>query len=403
MILSSGAACDLSDPNHGFYRINSHDTDGYPVYTNFDATPPDSIYKLDPMVNGGPITINDPMGATVADVDADGELDLTVAFDATMIPLFRGNGTWELVDATVQPSPPATGLQSQPAFSWGTAFIDLDMDGRMDLITAHGDDVSSFFAQLMGSVSPTVLWNAGGTHLIDATTESGIDVVGNYRALVPMDLESDGDADFVVGGFGTPPVMLKNEIDTSASGAPGKGFSVSLAGTTSNHLGIGAIIEVVDSRVQPGARVMGGRATPTIVAPPQVFVGVGDIDIVQTVRITWPSGFVQEVADVSTSTHHLFTEPSLVTLTPSDRRASADGAAQIQVEVHPKHPDGTPDPAAVVDIEIKWGAATFLGPAVHNGGTTSRTLVAPLAPGTAVVEVTIDGTPLSVRPRVWWD
>ena len=57
----------------------------------------------------------------------------------------------------------------------------------------------------------------------------------------------------------------------------------------------------------------------------------------------------------------------------------------------------------MVTVAIDLGLGS-LEPAVNQGdGSWRAGLVAPTVPGTARLRVTIDGVPLGIRPRLWFD
>jgi hypothetical protein len=91
-------------------------------------------------------------------------------------------------------------------------------------------------------------------------------------------------------------------------------------------------------------------------------------------------------------------EPTLVTV--SAHAAAADGLTTIDVVVTPAKPDGSKlGPGATVTVDTTTG--TWQAPVIDMGdGTYHKTLVAPRLPGLAALTVGINGTPLTVYPRV---
>jgi hypothetical protein len=125
--------------------------------------------------------------------------------------------------------------------------------------------------------------------------------------------------------------------------------------------------------------------------------------MIETVRVTWPSGYVQEFHDLPSEGVHVFQEPPLVELEPGTRHLPADGNSLLTIRVRPHDIDGVPM-EATVEVDSIHGDAIFNGPvALLEDGSWERRLVAPSQAGSSVIQVTIDGVALTVRPRVWWD
>jgi hypothetical protein len=99
---------------------------------------------------------------------------------------------------------------------------------------------------------------------------------------------------------------------------------------------------------------------------------------------------------------HEISERPLFTITPKWRHLVAGGADVATVTVTPTDPDGAPRSAAVVTASVKAGTGT-LGPATKEGEATVFRVTPAAEPGTMVVELAIDGVPVGVRPRLFWD
>ncbi|MEZ4269731.1 MAG: CRTAC1 family protein [Myxococcota bacterium] len=383
-------------PYQGIYQRTTVNSDGWPAFEGVATLPPEA----NALMLGSA-----PMGAAVADANGDGFWDMAVTLDP-LHGLYGGRPTWPMVDVTASSGIGACGRMETPetraifeAFvPWGVAWLDLDRDGRDDLVFTHGPDPGAnphgMFPQPV-----TAHWNAGDFRFREMSQQIGLDAVGEWRGLVVDDLEGDGDPDLFVGGIGRLPWLLRNDVAT-----PHKGFALRLRGTTSNHLGIGAIVEVeVAGQGQPQRHVMGAVGNPVAVARPLLFIGLGAAEKADKVRIRWPSGTVQEVAGLASGQLHTVEEPATIVIEPAGRHLPAGGAQPAVVRAFARAADGSIRPDAVVEIRVAYGPGSFAGPAVASAGGYERSLVAPAGPGSTVVEVLIDGKPLAVRPRVFWD
>ena len=134
-----------------------------------------------------------------------------------------------------------------------------------------------------------------------------------------------------------------------------------------------------------------------------MFVGLGRETSAERVEITWPSGTVQELHDVAAGGVRDVAEPPVLTIDPPGRHLPADGHAQAQVRITPRRRDGTIADATRVEVRVAAGSTVEVTTPVRDAQGWIVTLTAPAAPGSTVVEVRIDGTPVLVRPRLWWD
>ena len=402
----AGHNCSDAAPMEGFYQYSLDEETGYPRFSPFDPTPVESVYKRDPFVSYGPITKQSPMGAAIADFHHDGQSDLAGAlFDYYAI--MEATARWPFVDRTeavgVLPPPgllPGAGASPKHTIPWGMAPVDVDLDGFTDLIVAHGDDHSSYLesGHAVGDHRTVVLRNLGGFAFEEIADEVGLGKWGNWRALSIGDLNRDGRADVIVGGVGLLPHVYLNAIET-----PHHGFGIELRGTSSNHLGIGAKVEVIATGVPPQTQIMGNAFSPLITSEPILFFGTGLAENVDQLRVTWPSGHVQELHDLKASGVHRIEEPPIIALDPITRHAPADGKSTVEVRVWPRNASGEVI-SGEVTIDTLVGQAAFAGVAeVQADGSWVRTLVAPTEVGSSVIVATIDGVAIQVRPRIRWD
>ncbi|MGH7298621.1 MAG: invasin domain 3-containing protein, partial [Polyangiaceae bacterium] len=117
-----------------------------------------------------------------------------------------------------------------------------------------------------------------------------------------------------------------------------------------------------------------------------------------TIDVRWPSGFASHVSAAPADQIVTLVEPHMVAVTP--RVAPADGTTTVKVTITPAKADGTPlGPGASVTVDATAG--TWQAPVVDVGdGSYTRTLVAPASPALAVVRVGVNGSPITVYPRV---
>ncbi|MDB4930318.1 MAG: bepA 1 [Myxococcaceae bacterium] len=377
------------EPQPGmFFRPAARDGAGYPRFAAFDPVRADE-----------PLTASTPMGAAAGDVDGDGLFDLVVSLDPRLT-LLTGLAGWRMP----QRPDAFTRVCSDGGASmipWAMAFLDLDLDGRLDLVTTHGDDASSFADadRHIGPQRVTAQWNAGALRFLDFTDASGLGRRGNWRSLTVGDLDADGAPDLVVGGNGELPRVYRNAVDNGHHG-----FALRLRGSTSNHLGAGARVEVYPTETSaPQHYLAGGVGSPYVSSEPLVFAAIGERTAAARVEVRWPSGTVQRLENVAGGTLHEVVEPPLWAIEPPGRHLPADGRSEARVRVTPRRPDGSLDPDAVVDVRITHGPGRLAGPPVRDAAGWTAVVVAPGAPGSTRVEVSVAGLATPLRPRIWWD
>jgi hypothetical protein len=182
------------------------------------------------------------MGADAGDYDGDGRVDFVLtAFAHDRNTLYRNLDGQQFEDATQ-----ATGLAA-PTFKrmgWGTAFLDGDLDGALDLFFANGH-IFSDIDQYRGldetyRQKNQFMLNTGRTFRdVSETSGGGLQVARVGRGLAVGDLDNDGDPDVIVSNMDDTPTLLENRQRT---GHHWIGFRVAAPG--SNRFAIGAKVSI---------------------------------------------------------------------------------------------------------------------------------------------------------------
>jgi tetratricopeptide (TPR) repeat protein len=163
-------------------------------------------------------------GASAADFDNDGFVDLAVANYGTLV-IYHNNGDGTLTDVTSQ-----TGIAGEHWHS-SLAWADFDGDGNLDLYAVtyllSPFRVCRIAQDRIGTCNPInfqaepdrLFHSRGDGSFADVSATSGIDVDdGKGLGIVVADFDVDGRPDIYVANDGTPNFLFHNE--TSQPGAP---------------------------------------------------------------------------------------------------------------------------------------------------------------------------------------
>jgi hypothetical protein len=225
------------------------------------------------------------MAVDFADYDGDGRTDMYVS-DMSFSALYRNEGAGLFRDMTYQSGIAALSGQF---VGWGTAFVDYDNDGDVDIFQVNGD-----LHHLYGQ-EDLLFENLGGGRFRDASAERGRyfeeERVGRGAAF--GDYDNDGDVDVFIVNLNDRGVLLRNE------GGNANGWvQVRLVGRTSNRDGVGARVTVVtgDARQVLLKKNSTGYLSHN---DPRMHFGLGEAEVVDRIEVVWPSGTVQVLENVA--------------------------------------------------------------------------------------------------------
>lgn len=250
------------------------------------------------------------MGLAAGDVDGDGRDDLFVTHivrESNTLYLNRGQAAF--LDGTVKSG---LGTASWLYTGFGTAFLDYDNDGDLDLLVANGavqnTDFGLFEKESQDWIAPDLspewrlqqpnqlLRNDGG-RFTDVTAEAGAAFrrAEVSRGLAIGDLDNDGDADAVVHNNHGPARVLINEVGQSK---PWLGVRLVGAGSGDapprDMLGARAGVRQDGAWTWRQVRTEGSYASAH---DPRLLFGL-DVAEKQTVRVIWPGGLIEDFEKV---------------------------------------------------------------------------------------------------------
>ncbi len=238
------------------------------------------------------------MGVAAGDYDGDGDLDLFLAHlikETNTLYANVGGGVFDDVTLTSGLGPP-----SLPYTSFGTAWLDVDNDGHLDLLVANG--AVTRLPELVRRGDPFPLHqpnqlfrNLGGGRFEDVSRAAGEALARSEvsRAAAFGDVDNDGDTDVLVVNNGGPVRLLINQV-----GQDRPWLGVRLVGGA----GVGGrdMLGARAALLRPGRptlwRRVGAEGSFCAAGDPRLLFGLGDDEIAAAarIRVVWPDGAIEE-------------------------------------------------------------------------------------------------------------
>ena len=231
------------------------------------------------------------MGVDTGDFLNSGGRGLAITnFDNEMIGLYRESKPGVYEDVSIQSG---IGPASKNSLGFGCAFLDVNLDGWLDLAVANGH-IDETVRNIRGNVGyaqpPQLFLNSGKGAFRDVAADAGSGFVQSKvgRGVACGDFDRDGDLDLLVTTNNGPAFLYRND-----QSAGNKSVRFRLVGTKSNRDAIGAEVRVECGGVMQSRLVKSGSSYLSQSELPLTF-GVGKRDWIDRVLILWPSGRTEE-------------------------------------------------------------------------------------------------------------
>jgi hypothetical protein len=235
------------------------------------------------------------MGVTTGDVNGDGRSDLFMThLDGEYSTLYL-----QLEDGVFEDRTVAAGLAAAtiPYTGFGTALVDLDLDGDLDLPIANGrvrrpdevrtvpDDPMEFWKQY-AERNQLFVGSGDGTFREAAPGDDPFYSRPNVaRGLALGDLDDDGDLDLVTSEINGPARIYKNV-------APRQGNWLSVRAVDPQHGGrdaYGAVVTVVAGQKR-WLRDINPAYSYLSSGDPRAHFGLGKVTTIDRIEVRWPDG-----------------------------------------------------------------------------------------------------------------
>lgn len=248
-------------------------------------------------ISGTALPGDDPMSATFADFDNDGDLDhysSNTGDEGKLGRLLVHDQGWLFNELGEQYGVAIDKL------SWGSTWIDVDNDSYLDLYVSTGTAGGSFQEE-----RSYLYMNQQGTSFIDSPSLfSGNHVAASF-AVAKGDLNNDGFGDLVVQNInGTNSFVWINQSELNGSNNYVK---VELEGVVSNKMAIGAWIKVYCENDRYVHYTRCGENYLSQNSQHLIF-GLSNHQIIDSLVIEFPSGIIDRYYNLSVNTDYKFIE-----------------------------------------------------------------------------------------------
>lgn len=305
-VTAASGIFDSSSKSLGVAMLD-YDHDGWPDLLVTNDTQPNKLYRnqrngsfKDVAVDAGIAFSAEGraragMGVDVADFDNSGRSGVAITnFDNEMMGLYRLSDGGVYVDLAM---PSGIGPASKDKLGFGCAFLDVDLDGLLDLavVNGHIDETVRNVSGVGYAQPPQLFLNHGNGKFVDVAPEAG----GSFsqakvgRGLAYGDFDRDGDLDLLVTTNNGPAYLYRSDQTTG-----NRSIRMHLVGTKSNRDAIGASVKIFYGNSVQSRLVKAGSSYLSQSELPLTF-GVGRRGKIDRIVIEWPSGRVEEYQNIA--------------------------------------------------------------------------------------------------------
>ncbi len=264
----------------------------------------DDAFMAGNAVNAGGV-MEAGMGVDAGDYNRSGSLSIFIThMRGETNTLYQNQGNGWFMDVTSQAQ---LGAPSLTATGFGTAWLDIDNDGWLDLVAANGAVVAE--ESLVAEDDPypyhqpnQLFRNRGNGRFEEVTQQAGQAMTASLisRGLAVGDLNNDGRPDWVVGNINGPTRLLLNQVDNDHHWV---GFDVFDANDQRRltHTVIWLLDENNRRTRRRHARTDGSYASAQ---DPRVLFGLGNRDTDVAIEAHWPDGTRERFSGLAVDQYH---------------------------------------------------------------------------------------------------
>ncbi|MGB6152335.1 MAG: VCBS repeat-containing protein [Pricia sp.] len=221
-------------------------------------------------------------------------------------------------------------------WSWSPLFVDADNDGFQDLLITNGFprditdldfgefnfNVSRYLkpSQILDSVPVVKIPNYAFRNdknglFTDVSTQWGLNIPSFSNGAAFVDLDGDGDLDYIVNNINDEAFIFKNNLD--ASGEKSHNYiAIDLAGPKTNASGIGAkvVVRLADGTFQYQEQYLSRGYMSSV--QDILHFGLSDSKTIQSLEVLWPDGKYQQLTGVKANQKLTLEYDNAVSITP---------------------------------------------------------------------------------------
>ena len=200
------------------------------------------------------------------------------------------------------------GAASRRALTFGLVFLDVDLDGALDLLAANGHvepEINRVQSSQQYRQPVQLFWNCSPTckrpyQLVRNTGDLEIARAG--RGAAYADIDADGDLDVILTQVNGKPSLLRNELVTD-----NHWLRLRLQSKPPNPSAIGARVTLLSSNGIQHRTVMPTRSYLSQVELPLTF-GLGTAETIKRVTVRWPDGTIETWIDLDVDRLHVLNQ-----------------------------------------------------------------------------------------------
>ena len=298
---------DTSSKSLGVALLD-YDRDGWPDILIANDTQPNKLYRNrrdgtfeDVAVRAGVAFSEDGkaragMGVDAADFDNSGADGIAITnFDNEMIALYHPSVPGAYRDIALKAG---IGQASRESLGFGCAFLDINLDGYLDLLAVNGH-IDETVRHIRGNAgyaqAPHLFLNDGRRSFRDAAAQAGAGFAAPKvaRGLACGDFDRDGDIDVMITTNQGPAFLYRNDVSSG-----GRSLRLRLVGTKSNRDAVGAIVRLSTADGTQSRMVKTGSSYLSQSELTLTF-GLGKREVADRLAIEWPSGQTQDFRSVA--------------------------------------------------------------------------------------------------------